>query len=524
MCELGSLLALNYRAPWEWFVENRNVSVPVLKLVLIVLAVAFTWGQLGFVFRQMRQRALSTSLTLLSIVLGVALAVSIIIFQREGEKFFGQTDFGYDLIVGAKGNDLTLVLNTVYQTSVSQGNIPYSIYEELSKNRMMVRWAMPYAVGDEYQGYRVVGTLDRILPQDHAGKPFSQNAYFEYRKDKPYELMSGGRNFHPEKFEAVIGSEVAEKTGLGIGSKFKVSHGAGTKAAHDDVHDEQWTVVGIMKPTRTASDRVIYIPLISFYAIPDHGKYLDQAAALEAAWRESRGEAPATRPAAEPAKPATEPATKPADGEHDEHAGHDHSHNYHLHGDRIHLELPKEKWKLSAVLVQTRGAFQSMTLRWAFQNRPDAMAVNPAEVMRNFFREFLTPFTRLLLAISILVTVVAAVSILVSIYNAVIARRREIAILRALGATRGRVLLIICQEAGVIGLVGALGGLVAGHLLGMGVSGYMERQFGQGINYLSTNWLEWVYLGAVTVLAILAGLVPALKAYTTPVATNLVAQ
>ena len=118
---------------------------------------------------------------------------------------------------------------------------------------------------------------------------------------------------------------------------------------------------------------------------------------------------------------------------------------------------------------------------------------------------------------------IAAVSILVSIYNSVSARKREIAILRALGATRGKVLTLICVEAALVGLVGGLMGLVAGHLLAGAGAVFFERTLGERIDWLQPDLREWVYLGGVVVIAVLAGLVPGLKAYRTPVATNLVA-
>ena len=117
----------------------------------------------------------------------------------------------------------------------------------------------------------------------------------------------------------------------------------------------------------------------------------------------------------------------------------------------------------------------------------------------------------------------AAVGILVAIYNSVAARMREIAILRALGATRRRILAIICVEAGLIGLVGAVAGGVVGHLLAGVGSGYLDRVLGQGIHWYRIDGNELLILLGVVAIAVLAGLVPALKAYRVPVATNLVA-
>src|SRR3954466_2069592 len=102
-------------------------------------------NSLQLVLKQMRQRALSSWLTLLSVTLGVGLAIAIMVFHREGEQLFAQTDFGYDIIVGPKASPLQVVLNTVYHLDVSPGNIPYSVYENLAApNNQFVRNAVPF--------------------------------------------------------------------------------------------------------------------------------------------------------------------------------------------------------------------------------------------------------------------------------------------------------------------------------------------------------------------------------------------
>jgi putative ABC transport system permease protein len=164
-----------------------------------------------------------------------------------------------------------------------------------------------------------------------------------------------------------------------------------------------------------------------------------------------------------------------------------------------------------------------MSLMYNINNGAQYSAVNPASTMREFFASFLKGPSLVLLLIALLVTIVAGVGILVSIYNSVSARLREIAILRALGATRAKVLTLICLEAGIVGLVGGSLGLLVGHLLAAAGSVYTDRLLGEGINWITVGSEEWRYLGLVVVVAVLAGLVPALKAYRTPVATNLVA-
>jgi putative ABC transport system permease protein len=466
------------------------------------------------VIKQMRQRALSTWLTLLSVLLGVGLAVAILILRREGAAIFGQTDYGYDVLIGAKGSPLQLVLNTVYHLDKSPGNIPYTLYQQMVQNptfRSYVRIAVPFAVGDSYQGMPIMGTSTRLFGVDDEGKPIDADHVLEYRPGKRYEIADG-KVFAPDKMEAVIGSEVAQKSHLKIGDQFQATHGMPTPGQKPDVHKPKWTVVGVMKPTHTAADRVLYIPLISFYTIAEH----DVGLVAQSAVRKGQD---------------VQAAVKEFQSRHSEEGGggkgdddeHEHEH-YSIGPDgRVKLDLPKDVWGLSGIMVKARGGFAVQTLQYIINNGQEAAAVNPATEMRNFFAVFLQPSTVLLLIITVLVTVVAAVGILVSIYNSVSARLREIAILRALGATRVRVLGLICLEAGLVGLFGGIAGLVVGHLLAMGVSLGMEAYIGEGLRWYVVSGIEWVYLGAVVILAVLAGLVPAMKAYKTSVAANLVA-
>jgi putative ABC transport system permease protein len=184
--------------------------------------------------------------------------------------------------------------------------------------------------------------------------------------------------------------------------------------------------------------------------------------------------------------------------------------------------LPKEQLSISAILVKSRDPISAQQLMFTFNKGNLATAVNPASVMYEFFQDFLAGPSRVLLLISLLVTVVAGVAILVSIYNSVSARLKEIAILRALGATRARVLLLICIEAGLVGLIGGILGFLAGHLLGTLASFYFDRFIGERLNWLAVGAEEALYLVVVVAIALIAGLVPALKAYRTAVATNLV--
>jgi putative ABC transport system permease protein len=571
---------------------------------------------LELILKQMRQRALSTWLTLLSVTLGVTLAVAILIAQREAGKMLGQSEFGYDVLIGVKGSKFQLVLNTVYQLDQSPGNVTYAVYSTLPERFPgAYRWALPMAVGDQYEGLRIIATLPKAFETEQTRKAFDEmqqlmerqrlNAVaiqqsrpgtqerldavdklrvisedlvelrsmameideeaaagldvaskllrdaldalsapdapaaavverlkearrallrsapllgiFEYRPDRKLRLAQG-RAFDRLKFEAVVGADVTRRVGLKVGDRFKATHGvtetsAMSKDDHD--HNEEWEVVGVMERTHTALDRVILIPLVTFYAIPAH----EQALVKMAEVRGVEEEAPTspTAPRASPRASSDDWDTGFSSG------GHEHPYFFGADG-RIVLDLPKSKWKLSALAVRSRGPVQAQQMMWEFNNGPDAQAVNPASEMRQFFDTFLAASTKTLLVLSVLVTVVAAVSILVSIYNSVAARRREIAILRALGATRLKVLALITLEAGLIGLLGAVAGWVLGHSLAGVGSVALNQLVGERLDWLAVSSVELLYLLGVVGLAALAGLVPALKAYQTPVAANLVAE
>jgi putative ABC transport system permease protein len=432
------------------------------------------------------------------------------VMGRETDALFGQKNFGYDILVGKKGSALQLTINTIYHMDVSPGNIPFDVWGRMTSGDLakFVKLAVPTVVGDTYQGkYRIVGTLPSLFGVDEQGNPLPPDKVMEYKPDQRYEIDQG-RVFSGNKFEAIIGSELARLTDLRIGSIFQATHGMPLPGETPDIHAEKWKVVGILKPTHTSADRVVYIPLNSFYTIAEHGVGLIAQAQL----REG------VLPTANGGADEEEVITTDADGT-------VHHANYDLTPDgviHLHANLV-DKLALSAIMVQSRGGATLQDLLYYLNNGTDVMACNPAQVMRDFFDIFLKPTRLMLLIICSLVTVVAAVGILVSIYNSVSARTREIAILRALGATRGRILAIICAEAALVAAMGCILGIVAGHGITAFGSWYMYQHFGESLNWLNVDWYEPAYLVGVIVLAFIAGLTPALKAYSTPVATNLAA-
>jgi putative ABC transport system permease protein len=375
------------------------------------------------VLRSLAQRRLSSILTAASIALGVAVTVAVLALKAQAQEGFRQSTVAHDLVVGAKGSRLQLVLNTVFHLDRSPGNIPRSLAERLSNDRR-VKSAVPIALGDVHQGHRVVATT---------------NAFFDGLP------LAGGAIFSGE-FQAVVGSRVA----LPLGAQFQVQHGG----EFGETHAEQWTVVGRLAPTATAVDRAIYIDFESFYHIAGHTK--------EASNRD----------------------------------------------------------QISAVLLKTRGFNAAQDLAYEINRGVEAQAVVPAEVVVELF-DLVGQVDVLLLAVAALVIAVAAVSILVSIYNSMAERRRSIAIMRALGARRSQILAIVVMEAKLLSLLGALAGLLLGHLLVAAAGGAIAARAGVAVSPWAFRPEELLLVVGVVALGGLAGVVPALRAYRTDIADGL---
>src|SRR3569623_1516207 len=217
-------------------------------------------------WRSMQQRALASWLTGLSMAVGAALVVTVLVIYGVVNESFRNSAAGYDLIVGAtKGGRLQIVLNTVYDLSTPVENIPYSYYKEFTRDSEhvgkfadYVQTAIPYCLGDSYKEFRVVGTTPEMFEA------------FEYAPGQKYEFADG-RNFdHDHFFEGVIGSLVARKTGLKIGDEFQPTHGVeddGQGHKHD-----AFKVVGILKPTGTPNDRALFVNMEGFYLLQGHAK------------------------------------------------------------------------------------------------------------------------------------------------------------------------------------------------------------------------------------------------------------
>ncbi len=500
-------------------------------------------------WRSIQQRGLASLLTSLSMALGVLLVVAVLaIHGVVAHSFETSASLGYNMIVGAKGGKLQLTLNTVYYLSQPIENLPFEYYLEFldagqrktqpgdpggieldrdGRYSDLVSLAVPVCLGDYVGRFRSVGTTTDFLDRLVFGR--EGDHHFEFAQ---------GRNFRPDgHFEAVVGSVVAREMGFKLGDLIQPTHG--DPEGHG--HDEGFTVVGILKPSGTANDRVVFVNMEGFYLMADHAKLVGQQAHSGDEHAEHGDETPghtdhkegsedhadhheSVDQHAKPAGNSTADAQDHADEDHadedhtdedhadEDHAGHDHAH---------HEPLPMRQREVTAILVRTSDARVTPGFENMINEGQDAQAVLPIREIFNLFEIIVDPIQSVLLVLTAMICIVSGISILVSIYNSMSERRHEIAVMRALGAGRETVMTIILLESIFLSLGGGLLGWLLAHTLTSLASPLIEARTGVSVAFWDINVAEAFLIPALILLAIFFGFFPALAAYRTDVAKSL---
>lgn len=436
-------------------------------------------------WKNLLQRRLASSLTALSIGLGVMLMVLVLVISGAVETAFTQRSIGYDLIVGPKGSDLQLVLSAVYRIQPPIENLPAMYLDELHNDRRVVT-AVPLAFGDvtEDGSFPIVGTTDEYFEN-------------EYLPGQKFSFQSGGQRM-VQLFDAIIGADVARQNGWNKDDRFSILHGG----AEGSKHDEKFTVVAVLAPTGTANDRTVFLNLDGFYAIDGHEKPVEE---IEKRLRDFYA-ADADR--LQQALTELDDYRRQLDAQ--EQTG-------------TPAVAPRAMQEVTAVLIRTRSEtpFDAISFSADLQKGFQAMAVNPIRPIQRLMTNVIGNVQKALMVMTGLIILVSGVSIFVSIYNSMSDRRREIAIMRSLGAGRHHVFGIILAESALLCTGGACLGWLTGHALAVIASPWLIRRTGLLISPWNISPWELTLFPALAILGILVGFLPALTAYRTNVADAL---
>lgn len=450
-------------------------------------------------WRSIQQRTLSSTLTAVSMGLGVALVVAVLVIQEVIEHSFCGGGYGYDLIVGKKGDSLDLVLNAAYYLRRPIGDIPAGYRDELLEGHVApevgIEAAIPICMGHSFRGFRVVGTVPEMFTQ------------LLYGDGQQYEFAEG-ENFQPQNhLDAVIGWTVHLQTRLEVGSTFKALHGVEEGSRE---HGKEFKVVGILARTGTPADRALFVNMEGFFTIHDEEQEQEQ--------QRHAAEDPAAKEHAAEEQAAEEHAAEAQT----DHAGE----NAHDHGDHAHGSARS----ITALLVCVDQSQPGMAgrLKRAIDGSPgvtpplpEAQAVFPMTVMTELFEGILGDVQVVLLIMAVLIVVVAGMGIMVSIYNSMSDRRHDIAVMRALGAGRLTVMAVILLESILLSLGGGAIGLLLGHGLIGALSPLIVERTGVAVSLLQFQWTELWLIPGLIALASLVGYLPAVAAYRTDVAQSL---
>lgn len=412
---------------------------------------------IGIAWKSIRNRWATALLAVIAIAMSVALILTVEKIRRDARDSFTQTISGTDLVIGARSGAVQLLLYSVFRIGNATNNISWESVEYI-ENRKAVDWLIPISLGDSHRGYRVVGT--------------NQDYFTHYRYGQKRSLELAGGEIFNDVFDAVLGSEVAAQLGYQIEDEIVVAHGTGNAGLVK--HENQpFRVSGILQPTGTPVDRAVHVSL-------------EGIEAMHVDWRNGA----AVKGDGTPAETIRKMDLK-----------------------------PKAVTALLVGLKSRAAVFREQRSINTYKQEP-LLAILPGVALQELWN-LVSVAEMALLIVSACVVVAGLVNLTSVLLAGLNERRREMAVLRSVGAKPAHVFILLCIESTVLTLVGIAAGLLLHYLLtGLG-SIFMQEKFGLSIVLSPPSGSDLKILLAIAVAGLLAGMLPALQAYRKSLADGL---
>lgn len=417
------------------------------------------------VWNYLKARPLNTALNIVLLSLGIAVITVLLLFNNQLQEKITKNAKGIDLVVGAKGSPLQLILCNIFHVDFPTGNINLAEAEKIARGRL-VKQAIPLALGDSYRGYRIIGTT---------------HAYAEL-----YNMQLASGEWWKQTMEVTIGATVAANAQLAIGDNFVSTHGL-TTAGH--AHDEQqFVVAGILEPSGNVVDNLVLTSVESIWEV--HEEHAEG-----------------------------EPHEN--DDSHHDHEGHE----AHAQEDGLSFTpsplIPSvpagdSTKEITSMLIRYRSPVAAIQLPRTINAQTNMQAASPAFETARLFA-ILGVGVDIFMTFAYVLIVISALSIFIALYNSLKERRYDLAIMRTMGATRFRLLFSILLEGTLLTLLGSFTGLLLGHGILLILSGTMDDIRHAGISGLVFYAQEWIILAGSLFLGVLCSLIPALQAYRTDI-------
>jgi len=437
-----------------------------------------SWKNLTF-------KPLSMLLSIVLFALGVGLISLLFLLNNQLEKNFEKNLAGVDLVVGAKGSQLQLILSSMYHIDAPTGNITLKEARPfLNPKHPLIKQAIPLSMGDSYRAYRIVGTIPEIL---------------EF-----YEAKIAKGKIWESNFEVTIGASLANELGLKLGDEFKSSHGLidDEDFSHEDA--PAFKVVGILAPTGSVIDQLILTTNQTYWAVHDH--------------EHEEGE------------------HSEEEHDHEDHAGHDHgNHENHDHdGDgeadhaaEDHIETPKtlleedDDKSITSLLLKFKGRnFQALNMQRGINENTDMQAATPAIEINRLYT-LMNTGEQALKILAIVIIFVSGLSIFISLFSSLKERKYELALMRVMGAKPTKLFSLIVLEGLLLAIIGFALGILLSHG-GMQVfAGAMKDAYRYTFSGLEFLPQELYLLGGTLLIGFLAAVIPAIQAANTDISETL---
>jgi putative ABC transport system permease protein len=399
--------------------------------------------------QSLANRWLTALLTIFSIALSVMLLLGVEKVRTGARQSFADTISGTDLIVGARSGSLNLLLYSVFRIGNATNNITWKTYQDIAA-RPDIAWIIPISLGDSHHGFRVMGTTPDYFKLYH------------YRHGQPLEFSSGAP--FSDLFDAVIGADVAAELGYKTGDKIIVAHGLGSVSfvEHDD---KPFRVSGVLAKTGTPVDRTVHVSLAAIEAI-----HVD--------WQ-SGARIPGQSVSAEEVR-------------------------------KMNLE-PKA---ITAAFIGLKSKLAAFRLQRAINEYPEEplSTILPGAALQELWGLVGTAETALS-AVSGMVVVTALLGMVTMILTTLNERRREMAILRSVGARPVTILSLLVTEAGVLTFCGVALGAILLYIALIVLQPFIDRTYGLHLAIDPPTWDQLTVLAAIVAAGVVAGLLPALRAY-----------
>lgn len=407
---------------------------------------------LRIALRSLNNRRFTALLTIFAIALSITLLLAVERVRTETRASFASTISSTDLIVGARSGSVNLLLYSVFRIGNATNNIRWSSFEHFAQHPK-VDWAVPLSLGDSHQGYRVLGTTEDYF------------SHYQYARKQHLKLQDGRFFSNQAPFEVVLGADVAAALNYQLEQEIVLAHGVATISLvkHDD---KPFTVVGILQRTGTPVDRTLHIALAGMQAL-----HID--------WQQGA-------PAYGNRKISAEQA----------------------------LKMNLEPTEITAMLLGLKSKIATFAVqREINQWRGEPLlAILPGVALQELW-SLMGTAEKALFVVSLFVVLTGLIGMLTAILTSLNERRREMAILRSVGARPVHIAGLLILEAFTLALAGiALG--VALLYLGIAIAqAPLQSYYGLYLPLSAPTLYEWTLLGAVLLAGVLMGAVPAWRAY-----------